>query len=293
MTLPKPKSITHQHLLGVINTLVLRAPVNRSTFYILDAGCGNGHFIHYLHRALHFLHPEKQFVIHGFDVSDHGVQSDGFLGEATRNLLALDPDVDWPTRIFSLHQGQPWDFNDQQYDLIVSNQVLEHVRDKDQFFLNVCRKLTEGGYSVHLAPLRSVIPEDHVHIPFAHRFTNFDAMYAYIRMMSALGIGKFKHEKKSTGVDLETYSERHADYLFHWTSYSSEAEALQYARKHFMRADFRFSMEFYTAKLRQILGQKARVSYTFRSRSFRDAVLIKILRYLSSVTLVTEKKNTY
>lgn len=293
MTLPTPTSITHQHLLGVINTLVLRAPDDRQKFFILDAGCGNGQFIHYLHQSLHFLHPDKQFVIHGFDVADHGVQSDGFLGETVSHLFKLVPGVDWSNRIYSLHQDQPWNFNDQQYDFIVSNQVLEHVRDKDKFFFNVSRKLIAGGYSVHLAPLRSVIPEDHVHIPFAHRFTNFCAMYAYIRLASSLGLGKYQHARQSTGVDIETYSERHADYLFHWTSYSSEAEALQYARKHFMRADFRFSMEFYTAKLRQILGQKARVSYTFRSRSFRDAVLIKVLRYLSSVTLVTEKKNTY
>ncbi len=293
MTLPKARSVTHQHLLGVVNTLVRHALHGRETIHILDAGCGNGQLIRYLHECLHVLHPGKCFVIHGFDVSDHGVQSEGFLSEAVRNLLAVDPTVEWSSRIFSLQQDQPWNFSTQQYDVIVSNQVLEHVRDKDRFFFNVSQKLIDGGHSVHLAPLRSVIPEDHVHIPFAHRFTNFDAMHGYIRMMSALGIGKYRGAKKETGVDLAVYAERHADYLYHWTAYSSESETLSYARKHFMRADFRFSLEFYTAKLAQMTGFGARTHYTFRSWGFRDALMIKILRYLSSVTLVTEKKNTY
>jgi SAM-dependent methyltransferase len=293
MTLPKARSITHQHLLGVINTLVGHTLNDRETVYILDAGCGNGQLIRYLHECLHLLHPGKRFVIHGFDVSDHGVQSEGFLSESVRNLLALDPAIDWSSRIFSLQQDQPWNFNDQRYDVIVSNQVLEHVRDKDGFFFNVSQKLTDGGYSVHLAPVRSVVPEDHVHIPFAHRFRNFGAMHAYIRMMSVLGIGKYRAAKKATGVDLATYSERHADYLYHWTAYSSESETLAFARKHFMRADFRFSLEFYTAKMAQIAGLGGRTRYSFRSWGFLDAIMIKILRYLSSVTLVTEKKNTY
>lgn len=293
MTLPAAKSITHQHLLSVINTLLMRCGASKKTFYLLDAGCGDGHLIHYFHRSLQTLHPDKRFVVHGFDVSDHGVQSDGFLGKAVKNLMILEPDVDWSNRIYSLNQGQLWDFNEQKYDFIVSNQVLEHVRDKDRFFFNVSQKLIDGGYSVHLAPLRSVVPEDHVHIPFAHRLTNFGAMYAFIWMMSAFGVGKFRKARKFTGVDLETYSERHADYLYHWTAYSSESETLSYARKHFMRADFRFSFEFYTEKLAQIFAVGARTYYVYRSRGFFDAVMVKILRYLSSVTLVTEKKNTY
>ena len=293
MILPKEKSITHLHLLSVINTLLLRAPTDDQTVYILDAGCGNGQLIHYLHRSLGALHPGRRFVIHGFDVSDHGVQSDGFLSAAVRNLAALEPEVDWTSRVFSLQQNQPWDFSDQKYDFIISNQVLEHVRDKDGFFRNISEKLKNGGCSVHLAPLRSVVPEDHIHIPFAHRFTNFSAMYAYIKLLSSLGIGKYRAASKSTGVGIHEYSVRHADYLYHWTAYSSESETLAYARKHFMRADFRFSLEFFTAKLRQVLGMSPRYVYAFRDSGFFDAFMVKILRYLSSVTLVTEKKNTY
>jgi len=293
MTLPKPKSITHRHLLCVLNTFLQRAAPVRRQIFILDAGCGDGEFIHFLHRSLHLLHPGGSFVIHGFDVSDHGVQSEGFLSSTIANLRALEPGIDWNSRIHAIRQDQPWDFDAQQYDFILSNQVLEHVRDKNLFFLNVSRKLAAGGCSIHLAPLRSVVPEDHVKIPFAHRFRNFGAMHAYIRFMSSLGVGKFASARRRTGIDLDTYAEKHADYLYHWTAYSSEAETLEHARRHFMRADFRFSLEYYTTKLEQILGRRARTEYRFRTFGFRDAILIKLLRYLSSVTLVTEKTNSY
>lgn len=293
MTLPGPKSITHQHLLCVLNTFLRQFAPAKDQIFILDAGCGNGDFIHYLHRSLQLLHPEKSFVIHGFDVSDHGVQSNGFLSASVANLNALEPGIDWTSRIFGIRQDQAWNFNAQKYDFILSNQVLEHVRDKDGFFLNINRKLTEGGRSIHLAPLRSVVPEDHVKIPFAHRFTNFGALHAYVRLMSSLGVGKFGDARRRTGVALDEYAERHADYLYHWTAYSSETETLAHARRHFMRADYRFTLEFYTSKLRQILGRRACSEYRFRSYGFRDAIMIKFLRYLSSVTLITEKKNTY
>lgn len=38
---------------------------------------------------------------------------------------------------------------------------------------------------------------------------------------------------------------------------------------------------------------KPRFRYAVRHYGFFDALSVKILRYLSSVTLITEKKNTY
>lgn len=293
MTVPAPISITHQHVLSVINTLLLDIPATSEPVLILDAGCGDGRLMHYLYRALQSLNPNRTFVIHGFDVSDHGVQSRGFLSQTVKMLAELNPEVDWESRIFVIEQGQRWDFGDQQYDFVISNQVLEHVRDKDRFFAEVYRALKPGGRSVHLAPLRSVIPEGHIDIPFAHRINSFSALHGYIRLMSTLGIGKFKYARKDRAVDLQVYAERHADYIYHWTAYSSEAETLRCARANFMRADFRFTSGFFSAKLRQVLRMKPRFRYAVRHYGFFDALSVKILRYLSSVTLITEKKNTY
>lgn len=263
------------------------------TIRILDAGCGNGKLISYLHRSLHVLHPDKIFHLSGFDVYDHGVQSEGFIQRAVDSLSSSVPNIDWVSRIYSIQATDGWSFGTEKFDIIVSNQVMEHVHDKDHFFSNVRANLADGGYSLHLAPLRHIIHEGHIYLPWAHRLKNFDLLYGYIRLMSTLGLGKFKGHHRATGCSLREFSERHADYMYFWTSYSSESETLHFARKNGLRADFRFSLEFFSSKLRQVFRRPPRYTYTFREFGLMDAVLVKILRYLSSVTLVCRKKNIY
>ncbi len=290
--LPKAESITHQHILCVINTLIIQKNT-KDTIRILDAGCGNGKLIAYLHICLHLLHSDKIFHISGYDVQDHGVQSEGFLVEAVNRLSTMIPAVNWAERINTIQTIDQWTFVTKKYDFIISNQVLEHVYDKDLFFSNISSNLIDGGHSVHLAPLKHVVHEGHIFLPWAHRIRNFSSLYGYIRFMSSIGFGKFRKHQKETGCSLNEYSERHADYIYFWTNYSSEAETIDFARRNGMRADFRFSFEFFTSKIRQILKIKRRNIYKPREYGFIDAILVKQLRYLSSVTLVCTKKNTY
>ncbi len=76
--IPRASSITHQHLLSVVNTELCEAIPGR-TVRILDAGCGNGKVVAYLTRALGILHPEVEWEVYGFDVHDHGVQAEGYI----------------------------------------------------------------------------------------------------------------------------------------------------------------------------------------------------------------------
>lgn len=290
--LPAAESITHQHLLSVINTILSKDGGAR-TVRILDAGCGNGKLIAYLHVCLHRLYPEKDFEISGYDVTDHGVQSDGFISNAIGKLNSLIGNVDWASRIHSIRADDKWKFSLEPYDFIISNQVLEHVKDKNLFFSNINANLADGGHSIHLAPLSHVIYEGHLYLPLAHRFRNYSALYSYIRIMSRLGFGKFRQHRTESGCSLHEYSQRHADYMFFWTNYSTEAETLEVARKNGLRCDFRYTVGFFTSKLRQLFRIKPRLSYSYRDGGFVDAISIKIYRYLSSVTLVCKKSNTY
>jgi hypothetical protein len=65
------------------------------------------------------------------------------------------------------------------------------------------------------------------------------------------------------------------------------------ARDNKFRAAFRFSSDFYLLKLRQLLRRPYRLAYTVQRSGFLDSVAVKFLRYLSSCTLVCEKRNTY
>lgn len=290
--LQNPASITHLHLLSVINTL-LDENQNNSKIRILDAGCGNGKLISYLHSCLPILRPNIDFFISGFDVQDHGVQSQGFIQETTERLKNIHPEIEWESRIHTIQANNKWVFANEKFDFIISNQVLEHVHDKSFFFSNVSDALVENGYSIHLAPLKHVIHEGHIHLPLAHRITNFTALKGYIRLLSQLGFGKFKAHNKATRCTLDDYAERHADYIYFWTNYATESETLRFARSNGLRADFQFSTEFFTSKINQLIKGSTSCKYRKRNYGFFDVIFIKLFRYISSVTLVCKKANKY
>src|SRR5437660_586807 len=129
-------SLTHQHLLSVLVTEADRFP-NGSVVRILDAGCGDGVLMNYLMRNLRELNLPVVFELYGFDVHDHGVQPEGYLLETVKNLSRQCPDVPWEERISSISESDPWPYRDRFFDVILSNQVVEHVHNHDAFFSEI------------------------------------------------------------------------------------------------------------------------------------------------------------
>lgn len=287
---PAAISLTHQHLFTCVNTLL--SP-DEHTIRILDAGCGDGKLMAFLHGMLEFSHPNASVEIYGFDVVDHGVQTSGFLNEAIATLSLSVSDVNWKKRIVPLHVGDQWDFPDNFFDIVLSNQVFEHVHDKPFFFRESYRVLRDGGYAVHLAPLVHYIYEGHLYLPWVHRIRSHDLLCSYISFLSLLGFGKFPSHNKLTGITRSEFSKKHADYIYFWTNYSSESGMLEMARSAKFRASFKFSADFYFLKLRQILRLPYKNSYTAARSALMDSIAIKFFRYLSSTTFVCEKRNLY
>lgn len=288
--LPAPDSLTHQHLFACLNTLI---SVDASSVRILDAGCGDGRLISFIHRALKAVRPGILLEVSGFDVVDHGVQAAGFMEKAIETLATRVPDVNWAERIKLLYVGNSWDFPDKYFDIVLSNQVLEHVHDKPFFFRESYRVLRDGGYAIHLSPLVHYIYEGHLYLPWVHRIRSHELLCRYISLLSFFGLGKFRDHNRRTGISRDEFSIRHADYVHFWTNYSSESEMLDIARTNKFRASFRFNIEFYLLKLRQILHLPYKANYKLARSAFFDSIAIKFLRYLSGTTLVCEKRNTY
>lgn len=289
-TPPLPASLTHQHLFASLNTLLA---ADADTVRILDAGCGDGRLMSFVYRALKWARPEINIELHGFDVVDHGVQLDGFLDKTIATLSSDIPAIPWSEQIRAQYVTDKWGFADGYFDFVLSNQVLEHVHDKGFFFSESHRVLRDGGYAIHLAPLVHYILEGHLYLPWVHRIRSHDLLLSYISFLSGLGMGKFRAHNKLTGVSRADFSRRHADYVYFWTNYASESEILDLARNNKLRASFRFSSEFYSAKLRQILRLPLKGSYASNRSALLDSIAIKALRYLSCVTLVCEKRNSY
>src|ERR1019366_9228148 len=61
-------------------------------------------------------------------------------------------------------------FADCYFDLVVNNQVLEHVDDLDGVLREIHRVVKPGGQVLSIFPSRDVFREGHIGIPFAHWF---------------------------------------------------------------------------------------------------------------------------
>lgn len=282
-------SITHEHLLSVVHAELGKIST-QSTIRLLDAGCGSGQLIAYLAESLPPLHPACSIEIYGYDVSNHGVQSQGFFDEAVNFLAERHPHIKWQERLKLIHLNDAWPFPSEFFDIIISNQVLEHINNHDLFFAELHRTLKSGGTSAHLFPLQHYFFEGHLHLPFVHWIMNHDVLVGYIKLLSWMGLGKYNSESDDT---LDNYSIRHADYMHYYTNYLSYSNTLQLAKRYNLRATFRYTQEFYIRKLRSLLGLKPSWEYPQRRSAIVDWLSVNTLKYISSITLFIEKSERY
>lgn len=289
--IPVAKNITHQHILACVNTKVATLPYSKKV-RVLDVGCGDGQLIAFLSDCLPLLNPELEFEFYGLDVTDSSVQASGFFESTIQMLLERHPDIAWRSRLSLITSSSPWPYDEGYFDIVMSNQVLEHVADHSQFFTETRRCLRDGGASIHLFPLIHYIQEGHIHIPLVHWIKRHGLLQSYIRMMSRLGFGSFKEHREKYGMTLKHYAEEHADYMTFMTNYLTAGEVLSLCKRAGLRADFSFTTDFYRAKLHSILRRP--VCYTYRTpRPWRDMFDFFFLKRVSSITLFIEKKQIY
>jgi SAM-dependent methyltransferase len=282
----KAKSVTHEHLLSIVNTEAAQAPQGR--LRLLDVGCGRGEFLVYLIRNLPLLRPSLELECYGFDVSDSGMMRPGFLEQVVGELSRVDATVDWPERISLIRSVDPWPYPDDFFDVIVSNQVIEHVDNHERFFSELKRTLREGGYSVHLFPLQQCIWEWHVNLPCLHWMLNHDSRTSYIRAMVRVGLKE--PIPIYPGEPVDDYSGREADVMRDFTNYLSQREVYKLGKKVKLRTSFRYTYELYHRKIRSVLRQEPRFQYRRRRLFLVDFYAILILRYVAAVTLFLEKR---
>ena len=278
--LPRPMSVTHRHLLSCVNTALRDTSCPPKVTRILDVGCGDGLLIKYLVESLALAHPGREIEVHGMDVHDHGVQAPGYWANTRSMLSGVFSKVDWRQRLQLISIADAWPFPDAFFDVVISNQVLEHVGDHHRFFREHRRALSDGGVGFHLFPLHHCIIEPHLKLPLVHWVADRERRKTAIAMMTRLGFGKFtglSHERDS-------YAATHADYLEHEVNYHTQGGIAAAAAAAGLVPSFAQTHYYYLQKLRAMTGRPFVETYP-SGGNLMGNTLAKLLRYVSSVTL--------
>ena len=126
--------------LAVLSTLGVDLP---ETAKILDFGCGAGRMVRAL-RARGFVNA------YGYDVRDG------------RTLVGAERDHIQVGSLLDLRLP----YEDNTFDLVISNQVFEHVQDQVRTFEELLRVTRPGGHGLHIIPARYRPIEAHIFVPF-------------------------------------------------------------------------------------------------------------------------------
>jgi SAM-dependent methyltransferase len=118
---------------------------------LLDVGCGRGDTVAWL--------LSRGWNAHGVDICpdylEHGRQYLDRIGADRGRLQVLDNDFRYP-------------FPDSSFDLVLSDQVIEHVSDLDSFGREIARVSAVGATGLHIYPAKWRPIEVHMATPLVH-----------------------------------------------------------------------------------------------------------------------------
>ncbi len=282
-------SITHRHMLSIINTILKNEKVfaGQKTIRILDAGCGNGKMLYYLHKFLPLFNTDKQFLIYGYDLTDHGVQQTDYVKKTFAFLYENNPEIEWNDRIKIIKSSDNWPFSNQTFDFVVSNQVLEHVWDHNHFFMEQARVTNVKGFSIHIFPVKEVIIDGHIFLPSVHKLNSWDSIYKKVKFYSGLGLNIiYNREKQIYNYDIDHFSRVWADKIYHFCNYQTFKELSKSAKKNHLCITTRYTFNYYKRKFQEILGLKTDLIYKDQPSS---KILFFFLKFISGISIVLYK----
>jgi len=155
-----------------LENLALSSGREITSLRVLDFGCGRGEFVGYL----------RSKGIHAY-----GVEIDEKLLAAGAMLDTLYPD-ERPLLTLVGVDGKVG-FPDGYFDLIVANQVFEHVAQLDRVAAEVYRLLESRGFLLTLFPARFKFIEPHYHLMLVHWLPKGLLQQGLIRLLVSLGFG--------------------------------------------------------------------------------------------------------
>jgi SAM-dependent methyltransferase len=145
---------------------------------ILDYGCGLGEIVEQGRREGADIYGVERFY-GGSNIRESVIER-GLFGDVIREL---DDDGTIP-------------FDSEYFDLVVSNQVFEHVEELEPVVREIGRVLKKGGKFLCLFPSKDVIREGHCGVPMVHWIPKQSRFrYYWLLLFRSMGFGYHKGDK--------------------------------------------------------------------------------------------------
>jgi SAM-dependent methyltransferase len=192
--------------------------VSSSDLRVLDFGCGRGALVGQLRNA--------NWRAYGVDIDHRYIDSGRLIQGIWRD--------DFPLLSLVSESGRTV-FPDRFFDAVISDQVLEHVKDIDAFVGELARILKPDGVFFLRCPGCWIIVEPHYFLPLVHWLPRASkARRAVARLLFALGLGvKFR-----VPLSLDEKTQITCEYADGNTFYRSRREVRNAFRQHGLDLDF-------------------------------------------------------
>lgn len=140
----------NQKFLKIIEKLNSRK-TDKKNLKILDWGCGKGDLVKFLN--------DHGYDCYGLEVEDN---------KKAKGQLELRKNEFLKNKIFYIKHDNETKFMPNFFDIVITNQVLEHMSNKIGFINELKRILKTGGFSYNILPAKFRFIEVHLKMPLVH-----------------------------------------------------------------------------------------------------------------------------
>jgi SAM-dependent methyltransferase len=150
----------------------------------------------------------------------------------------------WDGRISREHFRLP--FPSDEFDIVVSTSVIEHIIDLDIAMGEMARVLKPDGFGFHVYPRRSMLIEPHMYVPLATRFQS----WWYFYFWAALGLrNEYSEAHQMTAAQT---ADLNAEYSRIGMAYPTQKQLAEIGGRHFHQVKFVDGALHYNAKRRDV-----------------------------------------
>ncbi|HFD32219.1 MAG TPA: methyltransferase domain-containing protein, partial [Gammaproteobacteria bacterium] len=144
----------------------------------------------------------------------------------------VDTDSMHEKKLIRLINMEPYSlpFADNTFDLIISNQVFEHVQNYSETIKELHRILKPEGSAIHIFPSRYSPIEPHVYVPFSSIVNS----YPWLLLWAFFGV----RNGSQSGLSAKEVAINNRNYLRDNTNYLSKRKINQYFKSYFESVEY-------------------------------------------------------